>query len=61
MRAKPSAKRCELKSSQNKGPCKLICKALVYIKIDIYPLMAFTPGNSLPSIYSSKAPPPVET
>ena len=26
-----------------------------------YSFIAFTPGNSLPSIYSSSAPPPVDT
>ena len=31
-------------------------------KLDtFYFLIAATPGNTLPSIYSSKAPPPVET
>lgn len=36
-------------------------QGLLIFNAVVYPLMALTPGNSLPSIYSSKAPPPVET
>ncbi|SFA46730.1 hypothetical protein SAMN04488511_10653 [Pedobacter suwonensis] len=45
---------------KQKGLAKIICKAFYKVVIS-YSLMALTPGNSLPSIYSSKAPPPVET